>query len=90
MKTDKDTVTIVIQVGNTSDQMKVKMLQFRVNSNKLTIGHTIQGFSLKRRVVRSWNYRMPNYIYIVLSRVRILKDKNWVLQKINVDSKLIK
>ena len=51
----------------------VKIVQFGVNSNKATTGHKLQGISLNQMVVRSWNYSTPNWIYVVLSRVRTLE-----------------
>ena len=49
---------------------------------------------MKKTVVRSWNYKTPNWIYVVLSRVRILTglfiyQKLSVTKKCNVDQKLI-
>ena len=46
-------------------------------------------------VVRSWSYSTPNWIYIVLSRVRTLKglyvcEKLKYIQSYQVDKKLLK
>ena len=46
-------------------------------------------------VVRSWNYSTPNWIYVVLSRVRTLKrlhicEKLIYTQRYQVDKKLLK
>ena len=41
--------------------------------SKAITGHKLQGVSLNRMVVRSWNYRCKNWIYVVLSRVRSLQ-----------------
>ena len=70
LKADKDAVAIAIQVGKMTHKVNVKMIQLGVNSNKATTGHKLQGGSLNRMVVRSWDYRTPNWIYIVLLRVR--------------------
>ena len=72
LTTEKDDVKIVMKVGSMSHSIKVKIIQFGVNSNKATTGHKLQGVSLKRMVVRSWGYRFKNWVYIVLSRVRTL------------------
>ena len=34
----------------------LKIIQFYVNSNKVTTGHKLQGVSMNRMVVRSWSY----------------------------------
>ena len=76
--------------GNTC-KVKVKVVQCTVNSNITTIGHKLQGVSLNQMVVRSWNYSTPNWIYIVLSRVRTLKGL-YICQKLKYTqvTKLIK
>ena len=37
-------------------KVKVKVVQFGVNSNKAKTGHKLQGVSLNQMVIRSWNY----------------------------------
>ena len=49
------------------------MVQFGVNSNKVTTGHKLQGITLKIMVVASWNYA-KNWKYFVLSRVRTIES----------------
>ena len=66
MKADKDTAIITMNIVKTNHQVKVKIIQFGVNSNKATTGHKLQGVSLDRMVVRSWNYT-TRWIYVVLS-----------------------
>ena len=51
----------------------VKIIQFGVNSNKVTITHKLQAALLNKMVVRSWEYGILNWIYVVLSRARSLK-----------------
>ena len=55
LKLNKYTATIIINVGDTSHWVKVKMLQFGLFSNKVTDSHTLQDVSLKTMVVKSWN-----------------------------------
>ncbi|KAL7533610.1 hypothetical protein ACHAXR_006767 [Thalassiosira sp. AJA248-18] len=55
-----------LTVGN------ISFKQFAVNSNIATTGHKLQGMSKDTLIVNSWNYSFPNWIYVVLSRVRTL------------------
>ena len=50
----------------------INMTQFGVIDNITTTGHKLQGASLDNLVVNSWNYGCPNWVYVVLSRVRKL------------------
>ena len=52
LRSDKDAVPIAIKVGNMTHKVNGKIIQFGVNSNKLTTGHKLQGVSLNRMVVR--------------------------------------
>ena len=70
---DKYTATITMKINNMQHKVGAKIIQFGVNSNKATTGHKLQGASLNKMVVRSWEYGVPNWIYVVLSRVRSLK-----------------
>jgi len=56
----------ILTLGN------AKITQIPVNSNIATTGHKLQGMSKDIIVVNSWNYRCPNWVYVVLSRVRTL------------------
>ena len=49
------------------------MIQFGVIDNIATTGHKLQGASRDNLVINSWNYSCPNWVYVVLSRVRKLK-----------------
>ena len=50
----------------------INMTQFGVIHNIATTGHKLQGVSLDDLVVNSWNYSCPNWVYVILSRVRTL------------------
>ena len=50
----------------------INMTQFGAIDNIATTGHKLQGVSLDNLVVNSWNYGSPNWVYVVLSRVRKL------------------
>ena len=50
----------------------ISMTQFCVIHNIATTGHKLQGVSLDDLVVNSWNYSCPNWVYVILSRVRTL------------------
>ena len=63
-------------------KVNVKMIQFGVNSNKTTTGHKLQGVTLNRMVVRSWNYGTPNWIYILMSIVQTSKGL-FICEKFN-------
>ena len=67
----KDTDMIAIKVVKTKYLVKVKIIQFGVNSNKATTGHKLQRVSLNRVVVISWNYSTLDWSYVVLSRVNL-------------------
>ena len=51
----------------------INMTQFGVIDNISTTGHKLQGASRDNLVINSWNYSCPNWVYVVLSRVRKLK-----------------
>lgn len=55
-----------LKIGN------VRIKQIIVNSNAATTGHKLQGMSKDILIVNSWEYNTPNWIYVVLSRVRTL------------------
>ena len=46
MKADKDAAIITMNIVKTNHQVKVKIIQFGVNSNKARSGHKLQGVSL--------------------------------------------
>ena len=50
----------------------INMTQFGVIDNIATTGHKLQGMSLDNLVVNSWFYGCPNWVYVILSRVRKL------------------
>jgi hypothetical protein len=55
--------------GVTVDVGKIIMYQFPINSNIATTGHKLQGMSKDLMVVTEWG-TFPNWVYVVLSRVR--------------------
>ena len=75
-----------MKIHKIQQKVGVKIIQFGVNSNKATTGHKLQGVSLNRMFVRSWEYGILNWVYVVLSRVKtlgvFLYVKNWIIQKI--------
>ena len=70
LKIETYTANMIIKVESMSLKVSVIIIQFGVNSNKATTGHTLQGVSLNRIVVRFWSYTFPNWVYVALSRVR--------------------
>ena len=94
MKPEKDSASITMNILNMKHKVNVKIIKFGVNSNKGTTGHKLQGVSLNRMVVRSWNYRCNNWIYVVLSRLRTLNglflcEKLDDTKSFDVDPKLL-
>ena len=53
LKAYKDAAIVVIKVGNMKHKVQVKMMQFRVDSNKAAPGHKLQDTTLKRMVLAS-------------------------------------
>ena len=64
---DKYTATITMKINNLQHKVGVKIIWFDVNSNKATTD------PLNNMFVHSWEYGTANWIYVVLSRMRILK-----------------
>ena len=50
----------------------ISVQQFPMNSNIATTCHKLQGKTLDNLVINSWNYRVENWVYVVLSRVSTL------------------
>jgi hypothetical protein len=70
---EKESVKINLKMfGNIITIGGVSITQFPVNSNIATTGHKLQGMSKDFLIVHSWNYTFPNWVYVVLSRVRSL------------------
>ena len=46
LEPEKENVTLSIKVANMKHKLRVKMIQFGVNSNKATTVHKLQGVSL--------------------------------------------
>ena len=60
LQTEKENTTISIKIADMKHKMRVKMVQFGVNSNKTTTVHKLQGVLLNRMVIGSWSYKFPN------------------------------
>lgn len=74
LKPETDTVAISFHMmGQKQTIGRIRIKQFGVNSNVATTGHKLQGTSKDKLIVASWNFSVPNWIYVVLSRVRTLK-----------------
>ena len=58
--------------GNMVNIEKVIINQFPVNTNIATTDHKLYGMSKDSLIVHTWNHSWPNWIYVVLLRVRIL------------------
>ncbi|MGH3056409.1 MAG: hypothetical protein ACRDL7_15650, partial [Gaiellaceae bacterium] len=41
-------------------------------NNMATTGHKLQGMSKDNLVIYDWNYSVPNWTYVVLSRVKTI------------------
>lgn len=48
----------------------VKLFQLPINMNDATTGHKLQGMSKDQLIVAKWSEKFPNWIYVILSRVR--------------------
>ena len=60
--------------GNPSIKVtRLTVLQFPINIDTATTCHKLQGKSRDYLVIVDFNYREPNWIYVVLSRLRSLK-----------------
>ena len=62
----------------------VNIRQFGILCNNATTGHKLQGMSKDVLVVNNWDYRCPNWIYVVLSRVRTIQGL-FLLKRLRVD-----
>ena len=51
----------------------ITALQFGINDNIATTCHKLQGVSLESLVIDTFNYRLENWVYVVLSRVTTRK-----------------
>ena len=62
----------------------VNIRQFGILCNNATTGHKLQGMSKDVLVVNNWDYRCPNWIYVVLSRVHTIQGL-FLLKRLRVD-----
>ena len=71
----KFTATVQVALDDSvSERVELKgvsITQIPVNMNDATTGHKLQGMSKDNLIVVSWSF-IPNWIYVVLSRVRTL------------------
>ena len=77
-------VQITMPTMNNFKFRGITATQFGVNDNIATTCHKLQGVSMDSLVIDSFNYRMTNWIYVVLSRV---KTRNGLVlcEKLNTD-----
>ena len=59
---------------NNTQLEPIKITYFPINSNISTTGHKLQGTTLNTLVVNSWAFSVPHWIYVVLSRVKMLNS----------------
>ena len=65
-------VTLDDAVSERVPLKNVGMTQLPINMNDGTTGHKLQGMSKDNLIIVSWSWK-PNWVYVVLSRVRTLK-----------------
>ena len=65
---------IKLRMLNNMVLKKIKITYIPINCNISTTGHKLQGATLNSLVVNSWAYGCPHWVYVVLSRVRELKN----------------
>ena len=61
---------------NDLDKMElcgITMQQFPLNSNIATTCHKLQGKTLNRLIINSFDYSKKNWVYVVLSRITSLQ-----------------
>ena len=54
-----------------SDKTKIK--QFEISSGLSSTCHKLQGLTKEAIIILDWTYNVPNWIYVVLSRVKTMK-----------------
>ena len=82
--TCRSTMNVRIDNKEEKNDIVVTILQFGVLNNHATTGHKLQGKSVDSLLVGEYNTTLPNWIYVVLSRVRKLKDL-YLLKKLPED-----
>jgi hypothetical protein len=71
---------------NVSEKTKISgvvMTQLPIIMNDATTGHKLQGMSKDNLIIVAWTF-IPNWVYVVLSRVRTLKGL-YLLEKLPND-----
>jgi len=72
VKPEGSTCTVKLSQFKGLPLLKIFIIQLPINCNISTTGHKLQGKTLNSLVVNSWEYSVPHWIYVVLSRVRSL------------------
>lgn len=70
---DTASVTMKDPIFNISRTNEFKLKQFQILKADAITGHKLQGLSKDRLVIADWDYSTPNWVYVVLSRVRTLE-----------------
>ena len=65
-------VTLDDAVSEKTELKGVSLAQLPINMNDATTGHKLQGMSKDKLIIVSWSF-IPNWKYVVFSRVRTLK-----------------
>ena len=78
----KVTVTCKVNRYTPKTTFRAQTTQFPINLADAVTGHKLQGRTLNKMIVASWNSNFPNWHYTVLSRVKSLDDL-YLLEPIN-------
>ena len=65
---------IKLRMCNNVILKNIKMTYLPVNCNISTTGHKLQGKTLNHLVVNSWAYKCTHWVYVIMSRVKKLKN----------------
>ena len=58
----------------------MEIVQFGINNDKETTGHKLQGMLENCLCALDYNYGTENWIYVILSRVREMKEFYFILK----------
>ena len=81
-ETKKVTVTCKVNKYTPKTTFRATTTQFPINIADAVTGHKLQGRTLNKMIVSSWESNFPNWQYTVLSRVKSLDDL-YLLEPIN-------
>lgn len=81
-ETKKVTVTCKVNRYTPKTTFRAQTTQFPINLADAVTGHKLQGRTLNKMIVASWNSNFPNWHYTVLSRVKSLDDL-YLLEPLN-------